>query len=132
MSQTPSQNPGARPATDILGPSKDPVLNEDNPFEGHDGAVRSGILEEQGAFVIPDIRANAGGVTVSYFEWVRDRGGYFWNGPTVNERLPAILQRSFRDVLSVAQHHKVNMRTAAYMLAVERVAAVHRLRGMCA
>ncbi len=72
------------------------------------------------------------GVTVSYFEWVRDRGGYFWDGSTVNERLPAILQRSFRDVLSAAHHHKVNMRTAAYMLAVERVAAVHRLRGMCA
>jgi glutamate dehydrogenase (NAD(P)+) len=103
--------------------------------EGANGPTTPGadrVLEEQGVFVIPDILANAGGVTVSYFEWVQDRGGYFWDEATVNERLNAIIQRSFQDVLSVASRHQVNMRTAAYMLAVERVAAVHRLRGMYA
>jgi glutamate dehydrogenase (NAD(P)+) len=103
--------------------------------EGANGPTTPGadrILEEQGVFVIPDILANAGGVTVSYFEWVQDRSGYFWDEATVNDRLQSILQRSFHDVLSVAGRHQVNMRTAAYMLAVERVAAVHRLRGMYA
>jgi glutamate dehydrogenase (NAD(P)+) len=90
------------------------------------------ILEENGVFVIPDILANAGGVTVSYFEWVQDRAAYFWDEETVNQRLEAMLRRAFRDVLSVSQRYGVNLRTAAYMLAVERVAAVHRLRGLYA
>jgi glutamate dehydrogenase (NAD(P)+) len=63
---------------------------------------------------------------------VQDRGGYFWDEPTVNERLARILRESFHDVYSLAQRHKVNMRTSAYMLAIDRVAAVHRLRGMYA
>jgi glutamate dehydrogenase (NAD(P)+) len=103
--------------------------------EGANGPTTAGadsILDEKGIFVIPDILANAGGVTVSYFEWVQDRGGYFWDENTVNERLGRILTTSFRDVLSLAQRHQVNMRTSAYMLAIERVAAVHRLRGMYA
>ncbi|HWP39219.1 MAG TPA: Glu/Leu/Phe/Val dehydrogenase [Gemmatimonadales bacterium] len=90
------------------------------------------VLENQGAFVIPDILANAGGVTVSYFEWVQDRAAYFWDENTVNQRLQDIIQRSFHDVLSVSRRHGVNMRIAAYMLAIERVAAVHRLRGLYA
>ncbi len=90
------------------------------------------ILEQKGIFVIPDILANAGGVTVSYFEWVQNRGAYYWDEQTVNERLARILQNSFHDVLTRAKRHSVNMRTAAYMLAIERVAAVHRLRGMYA
>ncbi len=91
------------------------------------------ILEEKGVFVIPDILANAGGVTVSYFEWVQDRGGYFWDEETVNQRLERIMvplvRRSGRRWRT---QHAVNMRTGAYMLAIERVAAVHRLRGMYA
>ena len=90
------------------------------------------ILEEKGVFVIPDILANAGGVTVSYFEWVQDRGGYFWDEETVNQRLEKIMVRSFDEVAGMSDTHSLNMRTGAYMLAIERVAAVHRLRGMYA
>jgi glutamate dehydrogenase (NAD(P)+) len=103
--------------------------------EGANGPTTAGadaILEEKGIFVIPDILANAGGVTVSYFEWVQDRGGYFWTEDTVNERLGAIMTRSFQDVLTLAKQHKVNMRTAAYMLSINRVATVHKLRGIYA
>ena len=103
--------------------------------EGANGPTTAGadsILEEKGVFVIPDILANAGGVTVSYFEWVQDRGGYFWDEATVNQRLTDIMTRSFTDVLQLSQQHKVNMRTAAYMLAISRVATVHRLRGIYA
>lgn len=90
------------------------------------------ILEEKGIFVIPDILANAGGVTVSYFEWVQDRGGYFWDEETVNDRLRKIMMRSFEEVVAMADKHGVPPRVAAYMLAIDRVAAVHRLRGMYA
>jgi glutamate dehydrogenase (NAD(P)+) len=103
--------------------------------EGANGPTTAGadaILDEKGIFVIPDILANAGGVTVSYFEWVQDRGGYFWSEETVNERLRDIMTRSFRDVLGLSRQHKVNMRTAAYMLAISRVSTVHRLRGIYA
>jgi glutamate dehydrogenase (NAD(P)+) len=103
--------------------------------EGANGpttAVADAILDEKGIFVIPDILANAGGVTVSYFEWVQDRGGYFWAEDVVNERLMQIMSSSFGDVLELARLHKVNMRTAAYMLAISRVATVHRLRGIYA
>ena len=86
--------------------------------EGANGPTTAGadsILDEKEIFVIPDILANAGGVTVSYFEWVQDRGGYFWSEDTVNERLTDIMRRSFADVLKLSMQHKVNMRTAAYM-----------------
>jgi glutamate dehydrogenase (NAD(P)+) len=103
--------------------------------EGANGpttAAADSILEEKGVFVVPDILANAGGVTVSYFEWVQDRGGYFWAEDVVNDRLREILTRSFSDVLTLAKQHKVPMRTAAYMLAISRVATVHKLRGIYA
>jgi glutamate dehydrogenase (NAD(P)+) len=99
---------------------------------GPTSAAADAILEEKGVFVIPDILANAGGVTVSYFEWVQDRGGYFWDEDTVNDRLRNIMTRGFRDCLALSKQHKVNMRTAAYMLAISRVAPVHRLRGIYA
>ena len=90
------------------------------------------ILDAKGVFVVPDILANAGGVTVSYFEWVQNREGYYWTEEVVNERLREVMVRSFNDVSSFAKKHSVNMRTAAYMLSIDRVAAVHRLRGVYA
>jgi len=104
-------------------------------IEGANGpttAKADTILDEKGVFVVPDILANAGGVTVSYFEWVQDRGGYFWDEDTVNQRLERIMVQSFDEVVAMAEKHKVNLRTGAYMQAIERVAAVHRLRGMYA
>ena len=103
--------------------------------EGANGpttAAADPILDEKGVFVIPDILANAGGVTVSYFEWVQDRMGYFWSEADVNQRLAGIMTRSFQDVLQLSKQHKVNMRTAAYMVSISRVATVHRLRGIYA
>ncbi len=103
--------------------------------EGANGpttAKADAILEQKGIFVIPDILANAGGVTVSYFEWVQDRSGYFWDEETVNRRLERIMGTAFDEVAGMADKHAVNMRIAAYMLSIDRVAAVHRLRGMYA
>jgi glutamate dehydrogenase (NAD(P)+) len=103
--------------------------------EGANGPTVAGadeILDRKGIFIVPDILANAGGVTVSYFEWVQDRGGYFWDEETVNSRLGTIMTTSFRNVVDVAKKYNVNMRIAAYTLAIDRVAAVHRLRGLYA
>ncbi len=94
--------------------------------------VADSILADKKVFVIPDILANAGGVTVSYFEWVQDRQGYFWNEKMVNERLEEIMVKSFNDVVSFAEKHAVNNRMAAYMLAVDRVAQAIRRRGLYA
>ena len=90
------------------------------------------VLKEKGIFVIPDILANAGGVTVSYFEWVQDRQGYFWNEQLVNDRLEELMVASFRDVVTYADKHGVDNRTAAYMLAIDRVAFTIKLRGLYA
>ena len=90
------------------------------------------ILQQNGVFVIPDIMANAGGVTVSYFEWVQDRQGYFWNIDLIRDRLQQIMTESFQDMVRYAEKHKVHNRTAAYMLAIDRVAFAIKLRGLYA
>jgi glutamate dehydrogenase (NAD(P)+) len=103
--------------------------------EGANGpttAVADQILAEKKVFVIPDILANAGGVTVSYFEWVQDRQGFFWNEQLVIERLEEIMHASFDAVVSYAEKHGVNNRTAAYMVALDRVAYAIKLRGIYA
>jgi glutamate dehydrogenase (NAD(P)+) len=94
--------------------------------------VADEILEEKGVFVVPDILANAGGVTASYFEWVQDRMGYFWTEAEVNQRLDTIMTESFKDVVAYAAAHGVNNRIAAYMLAIDRVAYTTKQRGMYA
>jgi glutamate dehydrogenase (NAD(P)+) len=103
--------------------------------EGANGpttAVADEILADKKVFIIPDILANAGGVTASYFEWVQDRQGYFWKESEVNERMEAILAESFDDVTRYAEAHAVNNRIAAYMLAIDRVAFTIKQRGIYA
>ena len=103
--------------------------------EGANGPTTSeadAILADKRIFVLPDILANAGGVTVSYFEWVQDRQGYFWNEQLINGRLEEIMVNGFRDVVGYAEKHEVNNRLAAYMLAVDRVAFAIRQRGIYA
>jgi glutamate dehydrogenase (NAD(P)+) len=92
----------------------------------------SEMLDKRGVVVVPDILANAGGVTVSYFEWVQDRMGYFWTEERVNSSLEQIMVKSFGDVVEVAQKYEVSLRIAAYILAIDRVAATYRLRGLFA
>jgi len=103
--------------------------------EGANGpttATADDILADKRVFIIPDILANAGGVTASYFEWVQDRQGYFWTEKVVNEQLDFILRESFADVVLFAETHNVNNRIAAYMLAINRVAHTIRVRGIYA
>jgi glutamate dehydrogenase (NAD(P)+) len=90
------------------------------------------ILQKKGVFIIPDILCNAGGVTVSYFEWVQDRQGFFWKEAVVNEQLENILVDSFDSVVHYAETHSVNNRIAAYMLAIDRVAFTIKQRGIYA
>jgi glutamate dehydrogenase (NAD(P)+) len=89
-------------------------------------------LHDHGVFVVPDILANSSGVTTSYFEWVQDRYGYFWTEKEVNERLEAKMCEAFGAVLQTSLKYKVDMRTAAYIVAINRVATVTRMRGMYA
>ncbi len=90
------------------------------------------ILHDKGIFVIPDILCNAGGVTVSYFEWVQDRMGYFWREDEVNQRLEEKMVASFVELSNLAELHNVDSRTAAYMLAIDRVAFDTKMRGIYA
>jgi glutamate dehydrogenase (NAD(P)+) len=103
--------------------------------EGANGpttAAADEILADKKVFIIPDILANAGGVTASYFEWVQDRQGYFWKESAVNEQLEFILRESFADVVHFSEAHNVNNRIAAYMLAISRVAHTIKVRGIYA
>ncbi len=90
------------------------------------------IVREKGIFVIPDILGNAGGVTVSYFEWVQDRQGFFWRESEVNERLRDVMEQSFDQVVHYAETHRVDNRLAAYILSIDRVARALKLRGFYA
>jgi glutamate dehydrogenase (NAD(P)+) len=90
------------------------------------------IIDNKGIFTVPDILGNAGGVTVSYFEWVQDRQGFFWRESEVNERLLDVMERAFDEVVRYAETHRVNNRIAAYMLAIDRVATALKLRGIYA
>ena len=88
------------------------------------------IAQRPEIFVIPDILCNAGGVTVSYFEWVQDMQSFFWTEERINESLKGIMDRSFSAVHEMSDRHEVDMRTAAYMVAVNRVAEATNLRGL--
>src|SRR5690625_185565 len=90
------------------------------------------ILNDNGVLVVPDILANAGGVTVSYFEWVQDRQGYFWTLDRVNRRLDRMMTAAFQTVFDEAQKHDVSMRIGAYVLAIHKVATALKLRGIYA
>ena len=101
--------------------------------EGANGPVTANadkILDEKGIFVVPDILANAGGVTVSYFEWVQDRMAFFWTRKEVEERMEIIMVEAFQAVVDMARRFQVSNRIAAYMLGIDRVASVTRMRGM--
>ena len=131
-------------AVDILVPAAlGNVITERNAVdikariivEGANGPTSPGadaVLDRKGILVVPDILANAGGVTVSHFEWVQNRSGSYWTEKAVNDRLHDIMSKSFRDVLALSKDRRVSMRTAAFMLAIGRVAAAHRLRGLYA
>jgi glutamate dehydrogenase/leucine dehydrogenase len=90
------------------------------------------ILAQRGVQVVPDILANAGGVVVSYFEWVQDRYGYYWPEVDVNDRLEEKMVEAFDAVSSTARRFEVNLRTAAYILAVQRIVEARSLRGLYA
>jgi glutamate dehydrogenase (NAD(P)+) len=90
------------------------------------------VLDGRGAWVIPDILCNSGGVTVSYFEWVQNRMGFYWMEDEVNGRLREKMEHAFADVLATAVQEKCSLRIAAYMVAIRRVLRVHELRGMYA
>ncbi len=88
------------------------------------------ILKDKGVLVVPDVIANAGGVTVSYFEWVQDFSSFFWTETEINERLVRIMKEAFTSVWDVAQQHKVTLRTAAYIVACTRILQARDLRGL--
>lgn len=131
-------------ACDVLVPAaKENVITSLNAHrlnckilcEGANGpttAAADAVLAEKKIFVIPDILANAGGVTVSYFEWVQDRQGFFWNEELVNTRLKEIMDCSFQEIVAYAGKHSTDNRTAAYMVALDRVSFAIKLRGIYA
>jgi glutamate dehydrogenase (NAD(P)+) len=88
------------------------------------------ILEHRGIVVVPDILANAGGVTVSYFEWVQDLQSFFWEEGEINRQLERILRRAFVQMCEQADQHRVSLRLGAYLVAVKRVADATAVRGI--
>ncbi|MDA8886208.1 Glu/Leu/Phe/Val dehydrogenase [Bacteroidia bacterium] len=101
--------------------------------EGANGPTASNadkILDDNGVMVVPDILANAGGVSVSYFEWVQNRLGYFWTEERVNRRADRVMKQAFDNVYKAARKHKCSLRTAAYIVAIQKVAETSKLRGI--
>ncbi|MFP5467032.1 MAG: Glu/Leu/Phe/Val family dehydrogenase, partial [Gammaproteobacteria bacterium] len=88
------------------------------------------ILHDRGVLVLPDVIANAGGVTVSYFEWVQDFSSFFWSEEEINERLVRIMKGAFAGVWQVAEEHKVSLRTATFIVACKRILHARDLRGL--
>jgi glutamate dehydrogenase (NAD(P)+) len=88
------------------------------------------VLEDEGVLLIPDILANAGGVTVSYYEWVQDQYSFFWSEDKINNTLEQTIHTAFKSVHETAEHHNTDMRTGAYILAVGRVVEATRVRGI--
>ncbi len=127
---------------DVLIPAAlDGVITHDNAadirariiVEGANGPTTpaaDAILADRGITVVPDILANAGGVAVSYFEWVQDLQAYFWDEPEVNEKLSRVMHRTYKEVLAGAEQHQVGLRSAAQIIAVGRVAEAHLIRGL--
>ena len=87
------------------------------------------ILFKNDVFVIPDILANAGGVAVSYFEWVQNRMGYYWEEDDILEKLGSLMFKAFKDVHSISKAHRTDMRTAAFVLGAQRILEAEKLRG---
>jgi glutamate dehydrogenase/leucine dehydrogenase len=126
---------------DVLVPAaKEDVINNENAqyiqakmiVEGANGptsASADDVINDKGILVVPDILANAGGVTVSYFEWVQNRMGYKWNLDRINRRSDRIMQDAFNKVFLTSQQYKVPMRIAAYMVAIKKVADTYKFRG---
>ncbi|MCU0341074.1 MAG: Glu/Leu/Phe/Val dehydrogenase [Spirosomaceae bacterium] len=126
---------------DVLVPAaKEDVITHENAaaiqakmiVEGANGptsASADDIINDKGIMVVPDILANAGGVTVSYFEWVQNRIGYKWNLERINRRSDRIMKDAFDNVYATSQKYKVNMRLAAYIVAIDKVASTYKFRG---
>ena len=117
---------------DVIKASNAPNIKAKLIVEGANGPTSSkadSIINEKGIIVVPDILANAGGVTVSYFEWVQNRLGYKWEAERVNRRSDRIMKDAFNNVYKIANEYKVSMRIAAYMVAIDKVAKTYKFRG---
>jgi len=117
---------------DVINSTNAPKIQAKLIVEGANGPTSSkadSIINEKGITVVPDILANAGGVTVSYFEWVQNRLGYKWTADRVNRRSDRIMKDAFNNVFKTSQEYKVPLRIAAYMVAIDKVAKTYKFRG---
>lgn len=120
---------------DQISPRNADKINARIIAEGANGPITANadsILEDKGIMVVPDILANAGGVTVSYFEWVQDRQGYFWTEERVNRRLNRMMRAAFDNLFAVREEHDITLRQAAYVFGINKVATTLRMRGIYA